>query len=307
MSARSKTLKTARVACRIPIFAPTRRPTAVMQQRVETSWGWAMITGRLGQHHRDVLDTLIAHASGWRPEGTRGDMVARIDSAALRRALGWNRWTYERIRETLRDLRAAEVAASCGEWTGILTHIVESAVAPPSRRNGGGVGKGGLAPVPGGPARDGMVWEITVSGAWITLAKDVARYPMAVTKMRYGTSQAVSRLMLSHTPGTRYAVQTALEAVGVPKKRHIRARAEMEVDRAGMAAVGIVLDPILGTVAHVDHTSPVAPEKQRALDHTSPVAPEKQRALDHTSPVADHTSPVADHTSPVKTTQARSL
>ena len=286
MCARSKPLKTARVACRVPIFAPTRRPTAVIQQRVETSWGWAVVTGRLGQHHRDVLDTLIAYADGWRPEGTRGDMVARIDSATMRKALGWNRWTYERIREALRDLRAAEVAASFGEWTGILTHIVESAVAPPNRRRGGGVHKGGQAPVPGGPARDGMMWEITVSGAWIALAKDVARYPTGVIKMRYGISQAVARLMLSHSPGTRYTVQTALEAVGVPGKRHIRALEEMMADKEIMASVGIALDPTLRTVTHADHTSPVVTEKQGALDHTSPVT---------------------DHTSPVKTTQARSL
>ena len=285
VSALFKPLKTARVVCRIPIFAPTRRPTAVVQQRVETSWGWAVITGRLGQHHRDVLDTLITQAAGWRPEGTRGDMVARVDSASLRAALGWDRWTYERIRAALRDLRAAEVAASFGEWTGILTHIAESSVAPPHRR-GGVNGKGTKAPAPGGPARDGMVWEVTVSGAWIAIAKDVTRYPTGVTKMRYGASQAIARLMLSHAPGTRYAVVTALEAVGIPKKRHTRALAEMEADRESMRAVGIAFDPTLGTIARADHTSPVTIEKPGALDHTSPVT---------------------DHTSPVKTTQARPL
>ena len=298
MSRHSKQLQTPRVACRVPLFAPTRRGCVVIQQRVETSWGWAVITGRLDQRHRDVLDILTATAEAWRPAGAHGDMIARVDSARLRAALGWEKWTYRQILGALRDLRAAEVASSVGEWTGILTHIVESGMATAPRR--GMVRKKGQAPrrvnvpVPGGPARGGMVWEVTVSGAWIALARGaVMHYPITVTRMRYGVSQAVSRLMFSHSPGAHYAVATALAAVGIPAKRHQRALEEMRQDAALMAAAGVALDPATGTVTHMDHTTPVATLEMPSLDHTTPVA--------------DHTTPVADHTTPVKTTQPRSL
>lgn len=299
MNAHSKQLLTTpRDVCRIPLFAATRRGSAVIQQRVETSWGWAVITGRLHQCHRDVLDIMMETADVWRPAGAHGDMIARVDSARLRGALGWDRWTYRQILDALRDLRVAEVASSVGEWTGILTHIVESGMAPAPRR--GMVRKKGQAPrrvnvpAPGGPARGGMVWEVTVSGAWIALARDAAmRYPIAVTKMRYGVSQAVSRLMLSHSPGAHYAVETALTAVGIPTKRHQRAIEEMRQDAVLMAAAGVALDPVIGTVTHVDHTTPVIEPKAGPLDHTTPVT--------------DRTTPVADHTTPAKTTQPRSL
>ena len=297
MSRHSKLLQTPRTACRIPLFAATRRGRAVIQQRVETSWGWAVVTGRLHQCHRDVLDFMMATADAWRPVGAHGDMIARIDSSRLRGELGWDRWTYRQILDALRDLRAAEIASSMGEWTGVLTHIIESGTAPAPRR--GMVRKKGQVlrvkcPVPGGPARGGMVWEVTVSGAWIALAREaVVRYPITVTRMRYGVSQAVSRLMLSHSPGAHYAVETALTAVGIQTKRHQRAMEEMRQDAVLMAAAGVALDPVTGTVTHVDHTTPVIEPKAGPLDHTTPVA--------------DHTTPVADHTTPAKTTQPRSL
>ena len=281
----SKQLQTPRVACRVPLFAPTRRGCVVIQQRVETSWGWAVITGRLDQRHRDVLDTLTATADAWRSAGGHGDMIARVDSARLRALLGWEKWTYQQILGALRDLRAAEVASSMGEWTGILTHIVESGAPPPPRR-GGALGKGKV-PVAGGAARGGMVWEITVSGAWIALARDAAlRYPQRVIRMHYGVSQAVTRLMLSHTPGKAYTIAKALEIVGISGKRHRRALKEMAADGDAMAAVGVTLNPATGMVTHLDHTTPVATQKMPSLDHTTPVA---------------------DHTTPVKTTQPRSL
>ncbi len=284
MSAPSKQIETPRAACRIPLFAATRRGGEVIQQRVKTSWGWAVISGRIDQRHQDVLDIMMETADAWRPAGAHGDMIARIDSSRLRGALGWDRWTYKQILDALRDLRAAEIASSVGEWTGILTHIVESGTAPAPRR-GMVVRKGqaprvAKSPVPGGPARGGMVWEVTVSGAWIALAKaGVTRYPVEVTRMRYGVSQAVARLMLSHVPGARYLVATALAAVGIPAKRHQRALSELWRDADLMADAGVALDPSAGTVTHMDHTTPVA----------------------------DHTTPVADHTTPVKTTQPRRL
>lgn len=104
-------------------------------------------------------------------------------------------------------------------------------------------------------------------------------YPIAVTRMRYGVSQAVSRLMLSRSPGACYAVATALTAAGIPTKRHQRALDEMREDAGLMAAAGVSFDPTTGAVTHVDRTTPVT----------------------------DRTTPVADHRTPVKTTQPRSL
>ena len=266
-------------ACRIPIFSWTRESRGVIQQTVGTSWGTAVITGRLDQRHRDVIDLVAVAAESWRPEGTQGDMIARVDSSLLRKLLGWDKWTYRQILDVLRDLRAAEIAGH-GEWTGILTHIAESAAAPkprlPSRQIRGRKGKKLLRgpthtpdPERAKDPRGGMVWEITISGAWIRLIQQLpVRYPLRVVRMKYGISQAVTRFILSHAPGARYGIDTLFHAVGVPTKRYKRAVEEMSVDAEIMAECGIKHDPIRGMVY-----GPHSPDKTTETPRMGPYSP----------------------------------
>ena len=281
MSRHSKRLQvtTNASACRIPIFSWTRKSCGVIQQVVGTAWGMATITGRLDQRHRDVIDLVAVAAEGWRPEGSRGDMIARVDSSLLRKLLGWNKWTYQQILDALRDLRAAEIAGH-GEWTGILTRIAESAAEPkprlPSRQIRGRKGKKLLR----GPThtpdpertedpRGGMVWEITISGAWIRLIQQLpVRYPLHVVRMQYGISQAVTRFMLSHASGAHYGIDTLFNAVGVPPKRYKRALEEMSVDLEIMAKCGVRYDPTRGMVS-----GPSSPDKSKEVPRVGPQDP----------------------------------
>ncbi len=72
--------------CRIPIFAATRRPSTVKEFHVETPWGSATITGKLGQQHRDMLDAMrmIAEKEQMTHDGR---MHLKIDPAKLRYVL----------------------------------------------------------------------------------------------------------------------------------------------------------------------------------------------------------------------------
>lgn len=247
-SSRTNLIKTAAAACRVPIFSPTRgRSNAVFRHHVSTSWGSAVITGRLDQRHRDVLDAVIDVNCGGRKASIHGDMALLVDSAVLRRRLGWSRWRYSHIIEILRDLRAAEVELQpCRqgktEWTGIITHIRESHVPPPPRR--GSLRTEQLVPDPGRPdIRGGAVWEITVSGAWIELMRRLPTvYAPAVLSMRYGVSQALARFMLSHD-SPRMPIDTALCAIGVDSRqaRH-RARGDLEIERETLATVGVLIE-----------------------------------------------------------------
>ena len=282
MSRHSKRLQVTTNAdtCRIPIFSYTRRSQRVTEQQVSTSWGTATITGRLDQRHRDVIDIVAVAAEGWRPEGSHGDMVARVDSSRLRKLLGWDRWTYRQILDILRDLRAGEIAGR-GEWTGILTRIAESSTTPrprlPSRQIRGRKGKKLLR----GPShtpdptrteddlRGGVVWEITLSGAWIRLNQQLpVKYPLQVIRMQHGISQAVTRFMLSHAPGARYGIDTLFNAVGVPTKRYKRAIDEMSADMEIMAECGVRYDPIRDMVY-----GPSNPDKSPEVPRIGPPNP----------------------------------
>ncbi len=304
MSDHSK-LKTARIACRVPLFSPNRETSTITTQRVTTPWGRAVITGKLDQRHRDVLDTLLQVAHLWLPDGSKGDYVARVDSARLRAALGWNKLNYEQIVNALRDLRAAEIEANFdGEknmraWAGIIGRIEESEETPPGRRVGTSIIKKSernIAARDDGTkrtsqiVRGGRVWEVVVSGIWLDILRSAqTAYPAQVLRMRYGVSQAITRFMLSHSGPTEYGLEKALSYVGVPVKRHERAleemarpgvknkrsktkaREEIPSDIEIMAGLGIAVDTVRKKITRVGRTTPVTDRTTPVPDRTTPV------------------------------------
>lgn len=284
-----KPIKTPTQACRVPIFAPTRKPTEVVRLRVKTQWGQAVITGRLGQPHRDVIDALlglIGTGGEWR-EAEHGGVEMRFDSAALRKKLGWARWDYRHILNVLEDLRLARVVMpDQHEVTGIITRVAESArLSPPARRRHAGKTAKWAARKPDDPStkdaepvpRGGMMWIATISGAWIRLMREMTtEYPRQVFRMRYGVSQAATRLMLSHQAGARYHIETVLEAVNAPTGHWARAKKEIERDAQAMADCGVMLTSagmlVRGTVAAgqaTAHRSGAGNEDAQATAHRS--------------------------------------
>ncbi|MBU2842578.1 hypothetical protein [Acidithiobacillus thiooxidans] len=45
----------------VPMFQPTRRPVPLSRYVRETPYGTVTITGKLGQGHRDLLDSILFH------------------------------------------------------------------------------------------------------------------------------------------------------------------------------------------------------------------------------------------------------
>ncbi|MHB8258429.1 MAG: hypothetical protein ACYDHY_14925 [Acidiferrobacterales bacterium] len=245
-----KPIKTATQACRVPIFAPTRKPTEAVRLRVATQWGQAVITGRLGQQHRDVLDALLGTEGLWR-NAEHGGIEMHFDSADLRKKLGWARWDYRHILNVLEDLRLARVVMpDQHEVTGIITRVAESDQQPPARRRHAGKTAAWADRKPDDPRghddeavpRGGMMWTATISGAWMRLRREMTtQYPERVFRMKYGVSQAATRFMLSHQAGARYHIETVLEAVNAPTGHWARAKKEIEFDAQTMADCGVTL------------------------------------------------------------------
>lgn len=222
-------------ACRIPIFSPTRRPVAVTQWRVETSWGWAVITGRLGQQHRDVLDAvrMVAEDEEWTADGC---LHLKVDPARLRSALGGDAVNNTLILQWLRDLRAAEV----------ITHIT----ATDKTIYGGVLGEitdakhdTALSSRPGAFASNRRMLHIPFGTGWSKLVEEdrVMHYPLRqVVALQHGFSQAVARFCLSHTHvnDTVAGLMSKTGAGGLCRHR----RADLHADSAGLAGLGIIVD-----------------------------------------------------------------
>lgn len=229
---RSELARTPTNACRIPLFAPTRRPQAVTEWRVETSWGWAVITGKLGQQHRDVLDAarMVAEREEWTADG---HLHLLVDPAKLRSALGGDATNNERVKCWLRDLRAAEV----------VTHIV----ATGKTTYGGVISEFddarcdiALSSRPGAFESQRRMLRISFGSGWSKLVEEdrEMRYPLwQVVRLTHGFSQAVARFCLSHNHVNDDVAGLMVKVAGRGETR--KRRAELESDKEGLAALGI--------------------------------------------------------------------
>lgn len=243
---KKSTVVTAADACRVPVFAPTRRAGGPIEREVGSdSWGSATITGNLDQRHHDVLDAVLHVARASCVHDT-GDITVRVDSAELRRSLGWERWRYEHILGCLLDLVSARVSlrsANLTEWSGLVMRVSESGEAAPERRGSRRALAQAAEPDPrrdGSSCRGGLVWEIMISRAWIELLRHLkCYYPPEVWQLRHGVSQALVRMMLSHrSPVMR--IDTVLRAIGVGRNLHRAARALVD-DGDALSRIGIVI------------------------------------------------------------------
>lgn len=246
---------------RIGIFQPTRRPIE-RTWLVETEWGSAQITGRLGQQHNDFIECCrdIALSDGF--DGA-GRYCCVVDPNKLRTALsvGRSRVPWGQMKKLADELRTCSVSdlhiksrpgfgvVSAGVLEAVEYEGVEQVPARASTLLGGVVMKKRAVVRPGHLAgADGRreIWMVAFSKAWTELIG--ADMPISyrgrlrhIVALRHGASQAVTRFMLTHESGAGYQIDTALQIVGVPKSVLRHHRREIHEDAEGMAAAGVLV------------------------------------------------------------------
>lgn len=215
--------------CRIPIFSPTRRPKEVKNLRIDTAWGWALVNGRLGQQHLDLLDAARSVAS--REEQTLdGRFHLLVDRAKLRSALGGDSTNYARISECLDDLMRALVVVhnrSLDETIrgGLISEVADSPSIPATRFGAFSSGRRNLR------ISFGKGWSKLLDGQQI-------HYPLReVICLQRGFSQAVARFCWSHARinETLGGLCAKLAAEGRVRDR----LADLLVDEAALGEIGI--------------------------------------------------------------------
>lgn len=186
---------------RIPIFSATRRPLPVVAYEASSPWGEAIITGRLGQTHRDLLEVACQTAIDSK-EDKEGRIMLLLDMAAIRRGMG-HQYNTQHILELARDLRAAEVALRVKkpeiqiqtnyrirDYGGIIDEITVIEKLDLTRKDGTY------------EMDDAHPWRITFGRSWSYLMKNdlpvFYRHLAIITTMRHGVSQALARWAISH-------------------------------------------------------------------------------------------------------------
>ena len=234
-SVHSDLASTSTAACRIPIFSPTRRPQSVSSWRVETPWGWAQITGRLGQQHRDLLDAarMVAEREEWTFDG---QMHLLVDPAKLRAVMGGDGVNWPLLMTWFVDLMRTIVdfhvnSQDINGFGGLVSGVVEAKTDQhPSTR-------------PGAWAEGRRFIKISFGDGWSKLLADdcVMKYPLRhVVGLKHGFSQAVARYCLSHTQ-TRDTVAGLAQKLDAGGRLRVR-RSELSADASGLASLGIIID-----------------------------------------------------------------
>lgn len=226
---------------RVMIYQPSQRPQERTGQWVETGFGRCRVTGRLGQRHADIVESML-YVAELRRDISDGGIELLVDPAKLRRTLSDHQYSHDRIKKLLIDLRAATVEIVTPELErsgdsiigGLIDHVIPSTR---TRRD----------PLTGG---ERPMWRVRLGVALVMLLeRDLSLYypPAPIARLQHGISQAVARHVLTHThePAGGWYLDTLIRAVcGVVASsmmlRNFRRR--LKEDAAGLIEIGIEID-----------------------------------------------------------------
>lgn len=233
---------------RLELFEPTLKlPRGKIITRTsedgKNPWGKITVAGRLCQAHQNLLEcgVNIAERTRITPDGR---FVLLVDPSKLSRELSptRSRYSYGIMRELFADVQDAKLTIENRDL--ISARIIDSfaeknagrIVAVPSRQLG-------MVMV------EKIWWIITFSNAWSSfiLGDLPTRYRghlQSIIKLRHGASQALARLMLSHSVEAAIGSEKAMDALGVTRRRDKVIR-EWLRDADQLAAMGITLTPTL--------------------------------------------------------------
>jgi hypothetical protein len=180
---------------RMPIFQPTRRPKDIKKWEFASSQGKLEISGKIGQAHRDLIDSIMTLAEDYSDINGRLEVV--IDPYKLKKLMssGGRSINDSNIKALLADLKKTDVVAKVktkNEEVSIYGSIVleygESKKERPTQRKNTFT-------------TEVVFIKVLFGETWTTLMKkDIElRYNLPkVIGLKYGITQAMTRYCLSH-------------------------------------------------------------------------------------------------------------
>lgn len=239
---------------RLQLFQPSRRPTYHSARAIETPWGAAAITGRLGQSHADVLEAICATALEHCWVGER--LHLRVDPYRVRRvASGGRLHSHQQLWLLMRDLRAATIDMTIRRGEAIHLRVAGGIIDEVRVRSAAGAG----AFARGAPR---ALWRVILSAAFSALMAHDLRVAMdtyLLARLRSGISAAIARHILGHRwpPQGGWVLDRMIATVGADGALRDSRRAVRE-DAAGLRALGIHLE---GGRLHLEPRPPLAQRK----------------------------------------------
>lgn len=224
---------------RLALFQPTRRPRYFRNESIETPWGKVRITGKLGQQHEDVFDS-ICYEREKRGELEDGRIKLLVDPARVRRRARIT--SGEQFQDIIDDLMSAVIEIIEPEKLWCSGHLIDH-IGKATKKDGSMI----MRPNPLGGARH--LWRVEIGKAFCTLVKSdlwVGYDPSAIAALSRGISQAVARHVLSHKDAPRggWKLDTLIRAVAgeVSGKAMRDRRLDLRRDAEDLAKIGIEIE-----------------------------------------------------------------
>ena len=219
---------------RIRLFQPTQRPVHRKGDWLISSWGRCRVTGRIGQRHADLLESILFVAEK-RRETADGAIELLVDPARIRRCMSAEGYSGDGLRSLIVELEQVVVEVETPEFK-LSGHLVDHVISTTKtmRRD----------PLTG---ENRPLLTVRLGLPLVHLIKnDLPLYydPSPISKLRFGVSQAVARHVLTHKAGQEKTVDGVLAAVcGEMSPTEMRnRRRELRQNAAGLAALGIAID-----------------------------------------------------------------
>ncbi|MFH7587631.1 ABC transporter ATPase [Zobellella endophytica] len=220
---------------RVMIYQPTQRPRERKGQWMDTCFGRCRVTGRLGQRHADLMESMLYVAERKR-DVSDGGVELLVDPAKLRRTMSDHQYSLTQIEKLLAELRAATITIETPQFDfpiigGLIDHVIPSPMTRPD-------------PLTRGKRN---LWRVRLGVALVMLLEhDLSLHyqPAPITRLKHGISQAVARHVLTHKhdPAGGWHMDTLIRAVcgdDVAGQAIRDGRRRLKHDAAGLAELGI--------------------------------------------------------------------
>jgi hypothetical protein len=199
---------TTALEARLRIFQPSQKPV-LKEIHLNTSWGTAVVKGRLGQRHADVLEAVRACAL--ETKKIDDGLILLVDPHEIRKRIGTGYYSHQQMTTLLKELTEAIVSIETDDISAVGHFIdyTEEAKKPVLDKRG--------------RERYWMIVKLGKIGLQL-LTDDFKLYydPTPISKLRYGISQAVARFALTHrnVPSGGWKVDTIIRAVAGDVNNH---------------------------------------------------------------------------------------
>lgn len=226
---------------RLQVFEPTRRPK-LQTREIATPWGSAIVMGKLGQAHADVLESIFSQADDWK-QMENGSVQVLVDPYRVRTtASGGKQGSYEQLNTLVNEIMAAVIEMNVpARNMKIKGHVIDEVAASKITK------KSRLGNVTGSEER--QMWRVTVSRSFMQLIGGDLRLhydPKPIAQLTTGIAQAVARHVATHSqqPPGGWHIDGLIKAVGAGKDSiAIRnRRRELLGDSEGLKNLGLLIE-----------------------------------------------------------------